>query len=153
LLLANDLHLIYTVLMQKLPNQFRDLLNSHNLKSTTARLAVLQVLSEKSSPLSALLIANKIGKSVDQATIYRTLESFIKLGLVKRVDLQRDEGYFELSSRPDHHHITCSTCGKIEDFVGCHAPEIIRHALKQSKFFKTISEHSLELFGQCANCQ
>lgn len=92
-------------------------------------------------------------KGVDTVTVYRTLEAFKRVGLVAQVDLQLGRALYELKEgKSDHHHIVCVNCKKIEDFTGCDYRPIAQQALKQSKGFTKIINHSLELFGLCTLC-
>jgi Fe2+ or Zn2+ uptake regulation protein len=134
-------------------DDLKQLLRSNKLKVTPGRVRLLELLIETKKPLSIKQISKAIGSRsfFDTATIYRTLETFKILGLVKQVNFQDDFAYYELV-RSDHHHLVCKSCGRIEDFHGCKSGEIIKHALKQSKQFSIIDEHSLELFGLCNAC-
>ncbi len=131
---------------------FKKILREAKLKVTPARLATLAALSKSSRPMTAEEIHVKVGKSgIDPVTIYRTLASFEAHTLVKRVDLHRDAVHFELAD-PHHHHIVCTSCGAMEDFDVCDVEAIGKKILRHSSNFKTIQEHSLELFGLCKKC-
>jgi Fe2+ or Zn2+ uptake regulation protein len=131
---------------------YKQLLRSHKLKVTPGRIKILTYLHNAKKPLSIKEISKAIGsKSMDQATIYRTLENFKTLGLVKLVNFQKDFAYYELADS-DHHHLVCQNCGRVENFEGCNSESLIRQALKQSKHFSFVNEHSLELFGLCKTC-
>ena len=52
----------------------------------------------------------------------------------------------------DHHdHVVCTKCGKVEEFYD----EIIEEQQKKAaeKLGFTISDHSLYIYGLCADCQ
>ena len=128
-------------------------LHKANLKATPARLEILSVLEKSSKPLNAKNIQKLTkDKNMDMATTYRSLESLKKIGIIKQVNLQKDQAFYEISNKFDHHHLICQNCGIIEDFVGCYSDTIIKKALTGSKQFSKISEHSLELFGICNKC-
>ncbi|MFA6050819.1 MAG: Fur family transcriptional regulator [Candidatus Paceibacterota bacterium] len=133
-------------------NDFNQLLKDAHLKVTEARLAVLSVFSSQCKPLSVEDISQKLkGKKIDLVTIYRTLASLEKVGIVNRVDLRRDAAYYELSDH-HHHHIICTSCGKTEEFEECEIEGMLAKAVKKSKKFKSLSGHSFELFGLCTKC-
>ncbi len=123
-------------------------------RATQPRLAVLSALEKAKYPLSIKEIIRRVSKTrIDQVTIYRILEAFKKAGLVAQVDFQHGRAYYELKDViHDHHHIICMGCKRIEDFVGCEYEKLVGKALKQTKGFATITEHSLELFGLCRSC-
>jgi Fe2+ or Zn2+ uptake regulation protein len=137
------------------PNEtkYQKILSDAKLKRTTPRLAVVALLADKHVPLSAQQIHKLLGKKkgIDLVTIYRTLTSFEKAGVVKRVDLRKDVIFYELNV-DDHHHVICLDCKKVSDFIGCDADILIAKALKQVKNFKLVSHHSFDLFGICNTC-
>ncbi len=129
------------------------LLKSHQFKVTPARLEILHILSESQVPLDAEAIFKKLkDKQTNNVTVYRTLTSFAKKGIVRRVDLRKDAVCFELADN-HHHHIVCTDCGDVEDVDVCLSAEIQKTISSKSKKFKTITDHSLEFFGQCKKCR
>ena len=123
------------------------------LKTTPARLSIFSLFKKNSKPLSAEEIYEKLKKtSLDMTTIYRTLESFKEAGILKQVDLRKESLFYELTETHHHHHIVCKKCGDIEDFNVSNEKNIFKKALKESKKFIEIMDHSLELFGICKLC-
>lgn len=132
---------------------YRSLLAEHDLKSTPARLAVLQYLDEQKKPLSAESIGEHLRKEhsqADRVTIYRILESFYKKGLVNRLEFHEGKYRYELSG-DDHHHLICERCGSIEDISDCVIKEMEESITSEKKFL--IKNHQLEFFGVCRRCQ
>lgn len=123
-------------------------------RATKPRLRVLAQLQKSPRPLTIKEIIAAIGKTkIDQVTVYRILDAFKKKGVVVQVDFQHGHAHFELRDTvDDHHHIVCISCGKVEDFVGSEFEDIARKALKQTKKFSKVTDHSLELFGMCNAC-
>jgi len=131
---------------------FNQFLKKNNLKITSTRLAVLEIFSKNDKPISADFIHNKLKEKINEVTIYRTLASFEKSGILRRVDLRRDSVCFELNNN-HHHHIVCIKCGFIEDFQeNKEIGQLLDNIIKKSMKFKSIKEHSLELFGICRVC-
>ena len=58
----------------------------------------------------------------------------------------------EAFSDHHHHHLVCTSCGRVEDFDGCGADRLARQALRRCRAFKSVQEHSIELFGLCYDC-
>ncbi len=88
---------------------------------------------------------------MDQVTLYRTLETFVKADIARSLSLRKDCAHYELSD-DHHHHVVCTECGTVKDFEGCDIEKITRAALSQVKGFVTITKHSFELFGLCTRC-
>jgi Fur family ferric uptake transcriptional regulator len=131
---------------------FKKILNSAGLKSTTPRLVVLKALSELKHPMTAQEIQRKLGKNkIDLVTLYRTLASFEEKQLVKRVSLKKDAVYYELDT-DHHHHIICKNCSKVEDFENTEIEKVLEEVIRKSSKFKIIKDHALELFGVCNAC-
>ncbi len=128
------------------------LLRERKLKVTPARIAILGAFSAQCEPMSAEAVGKKLKrKEINLVTIYRTLESFEKAGILSRVDLHQDSVHYELRGH-HHHHIVCTNCGRIGEFEACGVAEFVRDVLKHSSAFKRVDQHSLELFGICTAC-
>lgn len=131
----------------------RTLLAEKGLKVTRARLAVLNAFRQIDHPLSTQEVAKTVGRSVaDQATVYRVIQSFLDNGILREVNLRHTHVDFELADAPDHHHIVCTACGLVENFIGCEAEVLAKKVLKRSSSFKLVREHAIELFGLCRRC-
>ncbi|MES2023889.1 MAG: Fur family transcriptional regulator [Patescibacteria group bacterium] len=136
----------------KIQINFKKILNNAGLKNTLPRLTVLKILSETKHPKTTKDIFNKLKKNdIDLVTLYRTLSSFEEKKIIKRVDLQKDAVYYELNT-DHHHHIICTNCDKVADFVDENHEKLITKALAQVKNFKSITSHSFDLFGICNSC-
>lgn len=143
------MHLVYD-------SRMRNILKEKGFKITPARLAILQAFTKNKLPMSAEDVCKKIkSKKINEVTVYRTLSSLEKGGILKRVDLRKDSVYFELADQ-HHHHIVCTNCNMIEDFKNLEIEKAIekvwKNIITKSSKFKSIREHSLELFGLCRMC-
>ncbi len=133
-----------------------DLLRAKGLKVTPARLAILNTFQVARKPLSAegvfqVISRHKKYAGINEATVYRTLLSFTKAGILRRIDLRKDSVYFELCHE-HHHHITCVSCGAMEDFANGLVEKALHGVIRNSSSFTKIQDHSLELFGFCKKC-
>lgn len=86
----------------------------------------------------------------DVVTLYRNVESLKEMGLIKQIKLRDRQAYYELSYAPHHHHLICTSCGKLED-VKVREPVLTKTFLKNHGFTR-ITDHSLEFFGICGAC-
>ncbi len=130
------------------------ILEKHNLKHTGARSAILSIILKSKKPLDVQTIAGllkKLGLDSDQTTVYRTLQTFVENGILKRVEFREGKFRYELSSLPHHHHLVCTNCGKIEDVEHCGMEEVEKTLQKKTSF--KVVEHHAEFFGLCKNCQ
>ncbi len=129
-----------------------DILRENGLKATNARIAIVELFLSETRPLNAEYISKSSKlKNIDQVTVYRTLASLLKSGMIRNIDLRKSSAYYELS-QDHHHHIVCTKCGILEHIEGCEVQKISEKLLSGSKKFKTVLEHSFELFGLCNKC-
>lgn len=126
------------------------LLQEKGLKSTTARIAVLDHLEKQNNPIDVLTIVENLNSQADQATIYRILEVLTDKGIVNRLEFGEGKYRYEINDS-DHHHLVCSNCGNIED-IEDKFMEDFELEIKNKKGF-LVKSHSLEFFGVCRSCQ
>lgn len=130
-------------------------LRAAGLKVTLPRVKILQILeSSDTKHMSAEDIYKALidaEEDVGLATVYRVLTQFETAGLVMRHHFEGGHSVFELDSVDHHDHIVCSKCGKVEEFFD----EVIEEQQEKiaAKFNFRITDHSLYLYGLCAECQ
>ena len=124
------------------------------IKKTPGRTFILEYLQKQKKPVDMESIYQYVQKySINQSTVYRTINLFIQEGIVRPVIISKDKLYIELVRENDHHHhLICTDCQKIEDFDLCEIEDISKKVLKKHPLFKTITKHSFELFGICTTC-
>lgn len=133
--------------------KFSNVLREHGYKATPARLLLLDILKKADHPLTTQEMLKKLGGKVDQATVYRTLESLLTVAVLRQVDMQHGHAHYELRSETEHHHhLICKSCGLTEDVAECHVALIEQAVLKGSSKFAGTLDHSLEFFGRCKKC-
>jgi Fe2+ or Zn2+ uptake regulation protein len=139
--------------MQKEKKDLAEVIRSAGFRATRPRLSLLSFLEKADFPLSIQEIVDGLTRKVDQVTVYRMIESFKTAGLVREVNLQGDRPKYELAdAENDHHHIVCTKCHRVEDFVGCGVERIEKKALQGSRQFAAITGHSFDLYGLCNTC-
>ena len=130
-------------------------LKQAGLKVTIPRVKILQLLEDAKNPhLSAEEVYQALiqaGEEVGLATVYRVLTQFEAAGLVKRHNFVDDHAVFELDRKSHHDHLVCLKCGKVEEFVDQVIETRQREIAKQADFEMT--DHSLNIYGICKNCQ
>ncbi|MEZ0241544.1 MAG: Fur family transcriptional regulator [Chloroflexota bacterium] len=88
---------------------------------------------------------------VGRATIFRTLDVMLELGLVERLDLPSGEHAYVACEPSHHHHVICSACGRSEDIDDGGLRPIVRDIARRTGY--RVDAHRLELFGLCPDCQ
>ena len=115
-------------------------------KATPQRVAVLEALLAE--PHQTLEGIRSRCPGVGMVTVYRTLDLFSALGLVRRLDLG-DGPRYELAE-DHHHHLICEGCGSVSEFDQC--PLDPERLPRVGGDFE-VRAHSLEVYGRCSSCR
>ncbi len=120
---------------------------------TKIRKMIIAVLVKNQCLLSRKSLLAKLKKAQikpDRSTLYRELQFLIRIGLVKRNNLDGVD-YYEIP-QDHHHHLVCVSCNSISKVaIGNHLEKQEKQIAKQNKF--NIINHSLEFYGYCQKCQ
>ena len=132
--------------------QARRMLKTTKLYCTESRLTILEVLAKAGKPLSQDQIARRSGeKHFDKVTIYRTLESLLRVGLVHKAFMEKRACHFELAHNCTEHqchpHLTCSSCGDTH----CLTQVSLPMAKSPHQVF-VIHRQQVRLEGLCPKC-
>lgn len=133
----------------KITRQLKD----NKLKVTATRLSLLDVFEHAKKPLSVKELREELSdKQTDKVTLYRTIETLKKLGLIKQIYLKDRRAYFEVNSDQHHHHLVCTDCHSIKDIAMDDHFEALERKILEKEQFKVLS-HVLEFYGLCSKCQ
>ncbi len=97
----------------------RELIRKKGLRSTNARITVIQKLKNSSSPMSHAELADLlVPLGFDKATVFRNLNDLADVGLVTRTELGDHVWRFEFSDPNNPHeglhpHFYCIDCGSV----------------------------------------
>ncbi|GAC1500278.1 MAG: hypothetical protein NVS1B10_03720 [Candidatus Saccharimonadales bacterium] len=130
---------------------FEQILRRSGYSLTKQRRLIFELLSGQ-EPLSIQELNRRTNKQLDQASVYRIISVFERLGIVKRVNI----GWkykIELSDKfaEHHHHLSCSKCHKVIPINEAELESFIKRLAKTHNF--TASEHQVEIQGYCSRCQ
>ncbi|WP_072681409.1 Fur family transcriptional regulator [Arcobacter sp. LA11] len=84
---------------------------SKNIKLTTARRAILEVLINSNKPLCYEDIKDNL--SMDKATFYRNITKFEEEGIINSFESNDKKRYYEVQ-KTKHSHFICNLCSSIE---------------------------------------
>ncbi|GEM_PF-314252 len=123
------------------------------VRVTPQRLFVLDALEHGGGHMTAEEImqwAVQRYPALNLATVYRTLDLLIEVGLVAQMRLDTGVTTFELVGAAPHHHLICEHCGAITEldnsvFEALNAQVLARYG------FQARPRH-LALFGLCRKC-
>ncbi|MEN3202334.1 MAG: transcriptional repressor [Atribacterota bacterium] len=140
---------------------WREVFRSFNKRVTPSRYAIVEVFEEKKKHLSAeevyeCLRAKK--KKVGIATVYRNLDLFQRMGILRKVHFGDGKEHYEMVPQtPQHHHLICKRCGKVIDCenTGREEGEFFAHLkddfAKRYRF--SVESYHVYFYGLCAYCQ
>lgn len=140
-------------IIEKAKQKLRD----KDLRVTAQRQAILTILIDnRGKHLSVedmYQITRESYSDLGLATIYRTVDMFEDLGIIRKVDFGDKMARYELNEDAGHyhHHLICVECGKITEFNDDLLEELERKIAKESHFI--INNHTLRFYGVCQECQ
>ena len=82
--------------------------------------------------------------------MFRTIDVLADLGMLHQLHTEGCHSY-AVCPRGHHHHLTCSTCGRVESVAGCGLEDQLSRLATTAGF--VIDDHHLELTGRCAGCR
>lgn len=127
------------------------------LKVTLPRIKILEMLENRGNAerhLTAEEVYKSLiteGEEIGLATVYRVLTQFEAAGLVKRHHFDGANSVFELNRGEHHDHMVCVKCGRVEEFKDELIEQRQQEIARQRRF--KLTEHSLCLYGLCADCE
>ncbi len=132
---------------------FENICRAHGLKMTHQRLEIFHTLVRSSEHPSAETLYKMLEKKLPTLsldTVYRTLATFVELGLVKRVETPGSQARFEAKIE-QHHHFFCDQCGQLIDFTWHSFDEVQLPDSIES--IGTIRDKNVVIHGVCNHCQ
>ncbi len=125
-------------------------LKDSNLKVTPQRIAVLEALNNLKNHPTADKIKEYVVKNhpnIAVGTIYKTLETFVEKGLVKKVKTEKDVMRYD-AILENHHHLYCEETERIEDFFDEDLDNIIGKYFQKRKIPNfSIKDIKLQIIG------
>jgi Fur family ferric uptake transcriptional regulator len=135
-------------------NRDRKLLSSAGLRNTSQRALILDVIHEGQGHLDADEVYRRARKKqprLSLSTVYRTLQTLKRLGLVEEVHLDEAHHHYEIKSSTEHHHLVCLGCGKVVEFE-CSMSQKMKEEVSREKGFKVINTE-VRMTGYCPSCR
>lgn len=150
------------------PNQqdVRSYLHGQGLRVTAVRVAVLKLLKESQSALEANEVWARLqsdggeASAADRVTVYRTLNSFVEVGMAHRIDPGDRVFRFALTDHSrcngkqhdhDHPHMLCNECAGLYCMQDA---EVVVRARPGAKLSRSpeIRQEDVTLRGVCDEC-
>lgn len=119
---------------------------------TRQRGAILDYLSAMDAHPSARQVheeVRRIAPDVSLATVYNTLGELVRMGLIRRIDLEASDNRYDRDPEP-HVNLICTGCGRIQD-IARGLPVAIGAVRAQAGF--DVKDVRMEYYGECADCR
>jgi Fe2+ or Zn2+ uptake regulation protein len=134
----------------------RDQLRRTRQRYTHGRQHLVELLVQLGRPVTIPDLLEH-GAQQSQSSLYRNLAILEQAGAVRRLASIDDVARYELDEHltEHHHHLVCSTCGRIDDIA---LPDDIERSLMRAVEGASgdhgyqLTSHRLELVGVCADC-
>jgi Fur family ferric uptake transcriptional regulator len=129
-----------------------EILQQHQIKKTSPRVAIIQALQKSSFPLTEVDIKNEMGDLYDRITFYRSVQTMLEVGIIHRIIVdhvtvkyalnQCDKGHCHHTS---HAHFYCRVCNELT---------CLNETEVQANIPKGYIQEELELLirGVCKQC-
>lgn len=144
--------------MRKLKEEtefFHSYLRQSGRKKTYQKDLILETFLNTEGHLSVeeiYALVKKKDKKVGIVTVFRTLKALKACGIAREITLDDGLTRFEHSYRhPHHHHIVCTKCHRVIEFV-CPELERIQNEIVQKYNFEP-ERHLFQTYGLCEDCR
>ncbi|HEY9077737.1 MAG TPA: Fur family transcriptional regulator [Anaerolineaceae bacterium] len=134
--------------------QWMNMLTERGCRQTDARRKIIEVIlttSRAMEPFEIFEIGRKQYPGLGLVTVYRTLEKLESLHLVQRVHQPGGCNMYIRAASGHEHLLICTSCGQAVYFSGDDLTQFM--STVGSQFGYQVSDHWLQLFGTCQNCQ
>ncbi len=121
---------------------------------TDSRRALISTLADSGRVLNAEEIHDLTMQrypELGRATVYRALDLFVDLGLIRRVhDEQGCHGYMSAPDDGTHGLLVCDSCHRVEDVPREALEHFAQSVLEETGFHVGVS--AVQLSGRCTDC-
>lgn len=127
-------------------------LRGEGFKVTPQRLAIYEALYHFDDHPTAEMIYRDLHEkypTISLATVYKTMEIFEKIGLIRILNVGGDSSRYDYDVHP-HPHIRCTVCGQVDDVEGVDMAEIFQNVHHKSQYEVMNTQITFE--GICPNC-
>lgn len=124
------------------------------LRITNQRALILEVIRQGEGHLDADEVYRRARQKqprLSLSTVYRTLQTLKKLGLVDEVHFDEDHHHYEVKPATEHHHLVCLGCGRVVEFQYPLA-RLVRKNVPEARDFE-IAGSEVRITGYCPACR
>jgi len=131
---------------------FIEACRKRDLRITPQRLEVFKELAQATDHPTAEVLHQRLLQrmpTLSQDTVYRTLGTFLEIGLINKVETTESHAHFEVTE-VQHHHLICEQCKKIIDFEW---QQVDDAALPdETRLLGRFERKNVVVYGTCRDC-
>ena len=131
----------------------RKALRIPGLRVTNQRALILEVIRKGQGHLDADEIYRRAREKkprLSLSTVYRTLQTLKKLGLVEELHFDDEHHHYEVKPPTEHHHLVCLGCGRVIEFE-YPLTRLVKRDITQARDFE-ITGSEVKIKGYCTQC-
>lgn len=136
-------------------DRFEEFLSSRGLRLTRQRELIIKAFLAQQEHVSAEDLYLKVKEQAPEigyTTVYRTLKLLAEADLAHARNFRDGFSRYEPAHRIEHHdHLICRKCGGIAEFVNEHIEKMQEEVARKHGF--EITDHTLDIYGVCRDCQ
>ena len=137
-------------------DDLKTVLKTKGMKYTEQRAIILQLLLNSNDHLNAEEVLEIVkqeypDQKIGIATIYRTLNFLEEVKLISSISFGKDGKKYEGNNEEHHDHIICTECAKIVEFLDDTIEKKQEEIANKNGF--QITNHTMQIFGTCSDCQ
>jgi Fur family ferric uptake transcriptional regulator len=128
-------------------------LRQRGFRITPQREMIVEIIAHADTHLTAEQIYAQVSqrtRTVNLATVYRTLELLVETGAVSRADLGQGQVSYAAQNHGAHIHLVCRCCGAVID-ASHDLLETLHEQLQEKYQFAADLQH-ISIPGVCAGC-
>ena len=132
----------------------RKALRIPGLRVTNQRALILELIRKGQGHLDADEIYRRAREKkprLSLSTVYRTLQTLKKLGLVEELHFDDEHHHYEVKPSTEHHHLVCLGCGQVIEFR-YPLTRLVRNSIAQARDFE-ITGSEVKILGYCSQCR
>jgi Fe2+ or Zn2+ uptake regulation protein len=136
--------------------KIQKLLRENNLKATDHRVMILSVIAKNKTPTSLNALQTKINDvvNIDQATIYRNINSLIKAKLIRKYSHDKTKPLYEMCDSDASSTFICDGCKSSQNFKSDNVVKnFLKTISKKSNKIKGFEANFIEVHGTCKKCK
>lgn len=141
--------------LKEAEEQIVQTLRNSGHRITLPRRTIIRTILSSKQPLSAGEVHEQIvqqDQAINKTTIYRELQNLASLKLIRSMTFEDGTRRYQALPKGHTHHIVCTNCRSIDDMEMSHDLDEVEKSIQKQKKFK-VTNHSLEFYGICTDCQ